>query len=201
LPEHDHNLAGHHARRWLELVVVQLPATVDAFRQLMHEYSDFERAGVLEPDLQMAVSGMHQLPHPNLAPLHSLCVIMTRFCFRCDLPTEGPPVYKDGKIYHPHLIHAFPFSLSRQELAKEPRFSWDTRCLGSGIGQMEAHKNLVSPNCGASFVLLANPGDTSSPVASKPHRRPGVGDHGPVLNVIQAPDTSTAVIKDLDVRE
>ena len=37
LPEHDHNLAGHHARRLLELVVAQLPATVDAFRQLMHE--------------------------------------------------------------------------------------------------------------------------------------------------------------------
>jgi len=112
MPAHDHDLAGHHARRLLELVVAQLPGTVDAFRQLMLEHSDFEGAAVSEPDLQMAVSGMHQLSHPNLAPLHSLCVLMTRYCFRCDMTTEGPPVYKDGKIYHPHLIHACPFAPS-----------------------------------------------------------------------------------------
>jgi hypothetical protein len=193
--EHDHEMAGHHARTLLELVVAQLPATVDAFRQLMHEYNEFERAGVSDSDLQMAVNGMHQLPHPNLAPLHSLCVVMTRFCFRCDMTTEGPPVLKDGKIYHPHLIHACPFAPSPQELANEPRFSWDTRCLGSGIGQMEAHKNLVSPNRGASFVLPTTSGATSSPAASGPYRRPGVRDHGPGLNVIQAPDTSTASLE------
>ena len=60
MPAHDLDLAGHHSRRLLELVVAQLPVTVDAFRQLMHEYSDFEGADVLEPDLQTAVSGMHQ---------------------------------------------------------------------------------------------------------------------------------------------
>jgi len=194
-PEHQQDSAGHHARALLEIVVAQLPATVDAFRQLMHEYGDFERAGVSEPDLQMAVSGLHQLPHPNLAPLHSLCAIMARYCFRCDMTTDGPPVYKDGKIYHPHLIHACPFAPSTQELAKEPRSSWTTRCLGSGIGQMEAHKNLVSPNRGVSFVLPTNPGATSSPAASGPYRRPGVRDHGPGLNVIQAPDTSTASLE------
>jgi len=36
MPAHDHDLAGHHARRLLELVVAQLPGAVDAFRQLMH---------------------------------------------------------------------------------------------------------------------------------------------------------------------
>jgi len=120
---------------------------------------------------------------------------MTRYCFRCDMTTEGPPVYKDGKIYHPHLIHACPFAPSPQELAKEPRFSWDSRCLGSGIGHMDAHKNLISPNRGASFVLPANSGPTSSPAASGPYCRPGVRDHGPGLNVIQAPDTSTASLE------
>jgi len=72
MPAHDLGLAGDHARRLFELVVAQSPATVDAFRQLMHEYSDFEGADVSESDLQTAVSGMHQSPHPNLAPLYSL---------------------------------------------------------------------------------------------------------------------------------
>jgi hypothetical protein len=138
---------------------------------------------------------MHQLPHPNLAPLHSLCFLMTRYCFRCDMITEGPPVYKNGKIYHPHLIHACPFAPSPQELAKAPRSSWDSRCLGSGIGEMDAHKDLVNPNRGASFVLPNNTGATSSLAASGPYRRPGVRDHGPGLNVIQAPDTSTASLE------
>jgi len=106
MPAHGLGSAGDHARRLLELVVAKLPATVNAFRQLMHEYNDFEGADVSEPDLQTAVSGMHQAPHPNLASLYSLCALITRYCFRCDMPTEGPPVYKDGKIYHPHLIHA-----------------------------------------------------------------------------------------------
>jgi len=195
IPAHDLDLAGHHARRLVELVVAQLPATVDAFRQLMHEYSDFEGAAVSEPDLRTAVSGMHQLPHPNLAPLYSLCSLMTRYCFRCDMLNEGPPVYKNGKIYHPHLIHACPFAPSPQELAKGPPSSWDSRCLGSGIGEMDAHKELVNPNRGASFVLPTNTGATSSPVASGPYRRQGVRDHGPGLNVIQAPDTSTASLE------
>ena len=89
---------------------------------------------------------------------------MTRYCFRCDMTTEGPHVFKnERKIYHPHLIHACPFAPSPQELAKEPRFSWDSRCLGSGIGEMETHKDLVCPNRGASFVLPTNTGVTSSP--------------------------------------
>jgi len=135
MPAHDLGLAGDHARRLLELVVAQLPATVDVFRQLMHEYSDFESADVSEPDLQTAV----QSTHPNLAPLYSFCALMTRHCFRCDMPTEGPPMYKDCKIYHPHLIHACPFAPLQQELAKGPRSSWDSRCMGLGIGAMEAH--------------------------------------------------------------
>jgi len=195
MPAHDLGLAGDHSRRLLELVVAHLPATVDAFRQLMHEYSDFEGADVSEPDLQTAVSGMHQSTHPNLAPLYSLCALMTRNCFRCDMPTEGPPVYKDGKIYHPHLIHACPFAPSQQELAKGPRSSWDSRCMGSGIVAMQAHKELIQPNRVASFVLLTNTGVTSSPAASETYRRPGVRDHGPGLNAIQAPDTSTASLE------
>ena len=161
----------------------------------MHEYIDVEGVDVLEPDLQTAVSGMHQSPHPNLAPLYSLCALMTRYCFCCDMPTEGPPVYKDAKIYHLHLIHACPFTPSQQELAKGPRSSWGSRCMGSGIDDMEARKELINPNRGASFVLPTNTGATSSPVASVPYRRPGVRDHGPGLNVIQAPDTSTASLE------
>jgi len=136
----------------LELVVAQLPATVNAFRQLMHEYNnDFEGTDVSEPDLQTSHSGMHQAPHPNLAPLYYLCALKTPYCFRCDMPTEGPPVYKDGKIYHQHLIHASPFAPSLQGLAKGPRSSWDSRCMGLGIVNMEAHKELINPNRGASF--------------------------------------------------
>jgi len=71
-------------------------------------------------------------------------------------------VYKDGKIYHPHLIHACPFAPLRQELAKGSRSLWDSRCLGSGIGAMDAHKELIQSNCGASFVLLANTGAMAS---------------------------------------
>jgi len=195
MPAHGLGSAGDHTRRLLELVVAQLPATVDAFRQLIHEYNDFEGADVSEPDLQTAVSGMHQAPHPNLAPLYSLCALMTRSCFRCDMPPEGPPVYKDGKIYHPHLIHACRFAPSQQELAKGPCSSWDLLCMGSGIGDMEAHKELINPNRGASFILPTNTGATSSPAASGPYRSPGVRDHGPGLNVIQAPDTSTAPLE------
>mmetsp|Transcript_25975 Transcript_25975/g.38179 ORF Transcript_25975/g.38179 Transcript_25975/m.38179 type:complete len:155 (-) Transcript_25975:467-931(-) len=138
---------------------------------------------------------MHQLPHPNLAPLYSLCALMTRYCFRCDMTTEGPPVYKNGKIYHPHLIHACPFAPSPQELAKGPRSLLDSCCMGSGIGEMEVHKELINPNRGASFVLPTNTGATFSPVASGPYSHPGVRDHGPGLNVIQAPDTLTASLK------
>jgi len=179
----------------LQEILAQLPATVDAFRQLLPKYSDFEGAAVSEPDLQTAVSGMHQLPHPNLAPLYSLCALMTRYCFRCDMTTEGPPVCTNGKIYHPHLIHACPFAPSPQELAKGPRSSWHSRCLGSGIGEMDAHKELINPNRGASFVLPTNMVATSSPAASGPYHHPGVRDHGPGLNVIQAPDTSTASLE------
>ena len=138
---------------------------------------------------------MLQSPHPNLAPLYLLCALMTRYCFRCDMTTEGPPVYKNGKIYHPHLIHACPFAPSPQELAKGPRSSWNSRCMGSDISEMDAHKELINPNHDASFVLPTNTGATSSPAASGPYRRPGVRDHGPGLNVIQAPDTSTASLE------
>jgi len=65
LPAHDLDLAGHYARKLLELVVAQLPGTVDAFRQLMHEDSDFEGAAVSEPDLQMVVSGMFNCHIPT----------------------------------------------------------------------------------------------------------------------------------------
>jgi len=65
MPAHELGLAGDHARRLLELVVAQLPSTVDVFHQLMHEYSDFEGADVSEPDLQTAVSGMHQSHIPT----------------------------------------------------------------------------------------------------------------------------------------
>jgi len=192
---HGLGSAGDHARKLLELVVSQLPTTVHAFCQLMHEYNDFEGAGVSEPDLQTAVSGMHEAPHPNLAPLYSLCALMTRYCFRCDMPTEGPPVYKNGKICHPHLIHACHFAPSQQELAKGPCSSWDSRCMGSGIGDMEAHKELINPNRGDSFVLPTNTGAMSSTAGSGHYRRPGVRDHGPGLNVIQAPDTLTASLE------
>jgi len=195
MPAHHLDLAGHHARKLLELVEAQLPDTVDVFCQLMHEYSDFEGAAVSEPDLQTAVSGMHQSPHPNLAPLYSLCALMTRYCFRCDMTTEGPPVYKNGKICHPYLIHACPFAPSPQELAKGPRSSWDSRCMGSGIGEIDAHKELINPNRGVSFVLPTNTGATSSPEASGPYSHPGVRDHGPGLNAIQAPDTLTAPLE------
>jgi len=60
---------------------------------------------------------------------------------------------------------------------------------------MDAHKDFVNPNRVASFVLPTNTGATSSPAASGPYRRPGVRDHGPGLNVIQAPDTSTAFLE------
>jgi hypothetical protein len=194
---HSLGSAEDHARRLLEMVVSQLPSTVEAFRHLMHEYNDFEGAGVLEPDLQTAVSGMHQAPHPNLAPLFSLCTLMTRYCFRCDMPTEGPPVFKDGKIYHPHIIQACPFAPSQQELAKEPRGLWGSHCLGAGIGSMEVHKQLINPTRGASFVVPTDPGVTPSPAATGSYRRPGVRDHGPGLNVIQAWDTSTASLEQI----
>jgi len=67
--------------------------------------------------------------------------------------------------------------------------------MGSGIGEMEVHKELINPNRGASFVLPTNTGATSSPAASGPYSRPGVRDHGPGLNVIQAPDTSIASLE------
>jgi len=51
------------------------------------------------------------------------------------------------------------------------------------------------PQPWCSFVLPTNTGATSSPAASEPYRRPGVRDHGPGLNVIQAPDTSTASLE------
>jgi len=60
---------------------------------------------------------------------------------------------------------------------------------------MEAHKELIYPNRGASFVLPTNTGATSSPAASVPYRHPGVRDHGSGLNVIQALDTLTASLE------
>jgi len=60
---------------------------------------------------------------------------------------------------------------------------------------MDAHKELINPNRGVSFVFPTITGATSSPAASGPYCHPGVRDHGPGLNVIQAPDTSTASLE------
>jgi len=67
--------------------------------------------------------------------------------------------------------------------------------MGSGIGEIDAHKELINPNRGVSFVLPTNTGATSSPEASGPYSHPGVRDHGPGLNAIQAPDTLTASLE------
>mmetsp|Transcript_25971 Transcript_25971/g.38165 ORF Transcript_25971/g.38165 Transcript_25971/m.38165 type:complete len:799 (+) Transcript_25971:213-2609(+) len=189
--------ASDRARQLLELVLTHIPATVPAFRLLMNDYNDFEAAGVFEHEVAEIVRNLH-LPKSNLAPLHSLCTIMAnRYCYRCDMTTDGPPILKDGKIYHAHLINACPFAPSPQEIANLPRNTWDTRCLGTGISNMEAHKQLVKPQRGAAFVVPTSTASTDSPAATGPYRRPGVRDSGPGLHVIQAQDTSPSALQQI----
>jgi len=136
----DHVMSAEwRAQQRMALVVAESPATVEAFHSFLHEYYQGEAAGVSEGDVAAVVAGLHQTPHPNLAPLHNLCVLMARYCCLCDMLTDGPTILKNGKLYFADTVTECPFEPSAQCLAKMDHGSWDSRCMGDGVSAMSAH--------------------------------------------------------------
>jgi len=189
--------AERRAQQLLAVVAVEAPATVDALLYFFFEYNQCEAAGVSDDELAIAVAGLHQAPHPNVAPMHNLRALITRYCFQCNMLTNGPPISKNGKLYFVRTIAGCPFAPSSQKLAKMDRSSWDSRCFGDGNSNMAAHKVLVGATKSTSYVVWPGAASSSSPAAAGPYVRLGINNRGLGLHVIQVPDTSTTSLEQI----